>query len=87
MVLHPLKGKQKVWKPQQKEIYGKYVSTVFSFPVWLKQTNKQTTPPKPLIFCWNKQRQDFLEKEFLCKAMSPIKWFIMTSSLPSFSFP
>lgn len=39
MVPHPLKGQEKLWEPQQQEVCGMYVSIVFSFPVWLKQTN------------------------------------------------
>lgn len=76
----PLKGQRESVGSQKKEIYGMYVSIVFSFPVWLKQIISQ-----PLIFLL-KHRKYFLEKETLCKKMKPIKWIIMMSSLPSFSF-
>lgn len=56
-----------VSKPQQKQTYGKYVSVIFSIPVWL---NEQT--PKPQFFVKTKHRQHFLENTSLCRVMRPM---------------
>lgn len=49
-----------VSKPQQKETYGKYVSIIFSIPVWLnKQTNKAP------IFLLKQNTDNIFQKAYL----------------------